>query len=560
MYKTPSQEEHPQEPQLSYPRRMAPRRRQKRFYSDEHPEIPKVRRASLHLETAADTSATLSVTPGKKARHKKAVEEEATPETEPAEAQHVPSTLPANKIMLAQRRRYAIYEPPPTAYRRQHLRKRRKPQPAFFGILRRLNHNRATAFTTMLVFLFALVLLPVTLNFLQNYHSSAQGPVVQSLLPGLGNNQAQTQPTADPHQIVLAPPNSDHPAPPVIATSAYLIDADTGATLYAHNPFTHLPMLSTTKLMTALLAAERGNLDQQITITDAINHDINDLSADSSLMGIKKGETYSLRDLLYGLMLVSGNDAAVVIADTVGGNLQNFVDQMNQRAKQLGLYDTHYVNPHGLLDPNHYSCAHDLAILGRASLGDPIIHEISGTKEYHIVKNAAHADHDLFNGNQFLWWYPGVDGGKPGWDGDKNFVQVISVTRNQRHLIGVAMHTNDWWTDMRDLMNWGFDNFTWVSPSEVDLTSPIPYDNQWGFFVRDKKENTIPTADHGRYYIYTGYSISDPILVYFDKNNGLKKFGFPEGPPEKVMNTMITQKFDHGTIQCNVSARQCQVI
>src|SRR5437660_4550932 len=263
MYKTPSQEEHPQEPRLSYPRRTAPRRRQKRFYSDEHPEVPKVRRASLYLDTPADVSATSPVTRRKDTRRKKAVEEEAAPETEAVEAPHVPSTSPANKIMLARRRRHAVYEPPPTAYRRPHLRKRRKPQPALFGILPRLSRNRAIAFTTMLVVLFVLVLLPMTLNFLQSYRSSAQGPFLQSLMPGSGNNQAQTQPTADPHQIVLAPPNSDHPPPPVIATSAYLINADTGATLYAHNPFTHLPMLSTTKLMTALLAVEHGNLDQQ---------------------------------------------------------------------------------------------------------------------------------------------------------------------------------------------------------------------------------------------------------------------------------------------------------
>ncbi|HZO72098.1 MAG TPA: D-alanyl-D-alanine carboxypeptidase family protein [Ktedonobacteraceae bacterium] len=555
MYKRPPQEEHPQQPQLSYPRRAALRRRQKEFYSDEHPEVPKVRRASLHL----DTPAALPTAPRRNVRRKKAIEGEVVPETEPMEAQDVPSTPATNKIMLARRRQPVVYEPPPTAYRRSHLHKRRKQQHAPFGIFRQLTRNRAVAFTTMMIFLFVLVLLPVTFNFLQSYRSSAQGPVIMGLGP-TGSGNSSVQPTADPHQIVLAPPNSNHPAPPVFATAAYLIDADTGATLYAHNPFAHLPMLSTTKLMTALLAVEHGNLDQQITITDAISRDLNNLSADSSLMGIKKGETYSLRDLLYGLMLASGNDAAIAIADAIGGNLQTFVTQMNQRAQQLGLYDTHYVNPHGLLDPNHYSCAHDLAILGRVSLGNSIIHEISGTKEYRIAKTAAHAEHDLFNGNQFLWWYPGVDGGKPGFDGDKDFVQVISVTRNQRHLIGVAMHTNDWWTDMRDLMNWGFDNFNWISPAEVDLTSPIPYDNQWGFFVRDKKENTIPTPDHGRYYIFTGYSIADPILTYFDKNNGLKKFGFPEGPPERSLNTIITQQFDHGTIQCDVNARQCRVM
>src|SRR5881396_2633568 len=105
------------------------------------------------------------------------------------------------------------------------------------------------------------------------------------------------------------PQETDHPAPPVIATSAYLLDADTGTTLYAYNPFLHLPMLSTTKLMTASLAVEQGNLERRITITNAMSNDISQLSADSALFGIKKGETYTLRDLLYGLLFVSGNDA-----------------------------------------------------------------------------------------------------------------------------------------------------------------------------------------------------------------------------------------------------------
>src|SRR6185312_1623801 len=172
---------------------------------------------------------------------------------------------------------------------------------------------------------------------------------------------------------------------------------------------------------------------------------------------------------------------------------------------------------------------------------------ISGTKQYHITKSSGHPDHYLVNGNQFLWWYPGVDGGKPGWDGATNFIQVVSVTRNHHHLIGVTMHTNDWWTDMRNLMNWGFNSFSWVSPYDADISNPpIPYDYSWNYFIRDKKENTIPTADQGRYYIYTGYSISGSILTYFDKNNGLKQIGYPTAEPKATTDTTITQQFEHG--------------
>ncbi len=367
------------------------------------------------------------------------------------------------------------------------------------------------------------------------------------------------QAPVNPHQVVIVPSDTDHPPPPVLATAAYLMDMDSGATLYAYNPFMHLPMLSTTKLMTALLAVEHGNLNQQVTITNALDRDIQQhISSDSSLFGLKKGETYTLRDLLYGLLLPSGNDAAVAIADTVGGSYQHFVDMMNQRARELGMYDTHYMNPSGLLATSHYSSAHDLAVLGRYTMSNPILHQIASTRLYHIPKTSQHAEHYLVNGNQFLWWYPGADGGKPGWDGNTDFVQVVSCTRNGRHLIGVTMNTKDWWTDMRDLMNWGFDNFQWISPYDVDLQHPIPYDYDWGYFVRDKKTNTLPTANHGRYYIYTGYSVSPPILSYFDKNGGLDKFGFPTSMPDYTQGSLVSQRFQKATIQCDLAGKQCK--
>jgi len=194
-------------------------------------------------------------------------------------------------------------------------------------------------------------------------------------------------------EIAITQQNDAHPAPPVLATSAYLLDADTGTTLYAYNPSMHLPMLSTTKLMTVLVAMQIGDPNQSILITDTIANDINQLPGDSSVMGIKKGETYTLKELLYGTLLASGNDAAVAIADQLGGNVQNFVDKMNQQAVKLGLHDTHYMNPHGLLATEHFSSAHDLAWLGKYSLSVPLIHTISSTREYDIPKNDRHSEH-----------------------------------------------------------------------------------------------------------------------------------------------------------------------
>jgi D-alanyl-D-alanine carboxypeptidase len=421
-----------------------------------------------------------------------------------------------------------------------------------------LRHNSAVVILSLLA-LALLILLPISVfGILSSTRPSTTSTV--------STNSGQSPPAKvqqlplNPHELIITPQDTDHPPPPVFATSAYLLDADTGTTLYAHNPFMHLPMLSTTKLMTAALALEQGNMDQRITITDAMMQQIGQLSPDSALFNVKKGEVYTLRDLLYGLLFVSGNDAALIIADTIGGSVPHFVDEMNARAHQLGMNDTHFMNPHGLLQAGQYSSAHDLAILGRYSMSLPLLHKMSGERIYSIPQGGNHPDRGLTNENQFLWWYPGVDGGKTGFDGVSDFIQVISSTRNNHHLIGVVMHTNNWWTDMRDLMNWGFSSFNWISPYDVEFQHPIPFDYLWDYFAKDKKENTIPTADSGRYFVYTGYSVSGPILQYFDMGGGLKKFGYPVKMPTVPGASLISQKFEHGTIQCNLTANTCQIV
>lgn len=591
------------------------------YYSDEHPEVPKVKRASLGLDEAdaqvpsprkstrnakeasqltydakvarpertlqrSSSPSARAIRPAPSARSRNNPGEQAysrpssyhhkVPRTRiydedllDAFEEHTghPDAAPraATKIMVAQRRRSTIstvYEPPsnPSAYRSKG--KRTKQHLTLFTYLQRARHNRRFMLVIS-IFIILLLVSPMIVNAIVNNNhsvtliSSGSGSAITANTSV--NGQAGTgSSSSNSGTLAIIPTDTDHPAPPVFATSAYLLDADTGVTLYAHNPFMHLPMLSTTKLMTALLAIEKGNPKQEITINSAISNDINQLAADSSVMGIKKGETYTLRELLYGMFLMSGNDAATAVADAIGGSLPRFVSMMNQRAAQLGLHDTHYMNPHGLLEDGHYSSAHDLAILGMVVMKNPLLHQISGTKQYTLPKTAQHAEHVMFNGNQFLWWYPGVDGGKPGWDGGSNFIQVVSVTRNGHHLIGVTMHTNDWWTDMRDLMNWGFDNFQWVSPRDSDRVSPIPYDSDWNFFAKDTKTVTVPTADAGRYYVYTGYSISGIILHYFDKNGGLPKFGYPESQPKATEGTTVSQRFDRGIVQCDTANGQCK--
>ncbi len=558
-------------------------------HTDEYSNVPKIRRASRFVEEEQPLPVVTNKLPE--------VDDLLAQELDEEEVRTPTRRETTAKIHVSpQRRRPYTYEPPPRSsstkvqrvqrpvrpsdpvrprqevsrprsqeqYARYGRREKRLQTRTLLSTLQDFSHNRTLVTITVGVLL-ALIFVPILVNVTVNsIHSSTSSGIISGGASGnssgSGSSQGVGQQQTDPHELVITPPETDHPAPPVFATSAYLLDADTGATLYAHNPFMHLPMMSTTKLMTATLTIERGNLDQNVTITDAIARDLSTLSADSSVMGIKKGETYTLRQLMYGLMLVSGNDAAIAIGDTIAGNLPSFVAMMNDKARSLGLLDTHYMNPHGLLATGHYSSAHDLAIMGRYAFSLPTLRAIDGTRTFDIAQNGSHAAHHMFNGNQFLWWYPGVDGGKPGWDGGSNFVQVVSCTRNGHHLIGVVMHTNNWWTDMRDLMNWGFNTFSWISPHDVDLHNPIPYDNLWNYFVDDKKDITIPTSDAGRYYIYTGYSVSNPILGYFDHNGGLKKFGYPIGLLTASNSSIVSQKFEHSTIQCDITSNQCKAV
>lgn len=597
MYKPPTDDESPRKNEEEtgsytpvYPRRSTYGRRpvdqhRQQFYADEHPEIPRVRRASLQqpksdhqpisengLEGLEDTDkvrfSSDRTQPQVRLKSKQkrtqfppfvgldSQSDEMQPQSPPT-GKHKREMLPltgfegwndtAKHERLSQhrvsRRKAPTHVPNTLSAAQKRLSSARKRMQ-----LRRI--RRKGWLLIGLTILLILVLAPLLTGILRKQQNNS--------LPGISISRLQSVPS-NSHELVIVPPDTDHPAPPILATSAYLLDTDNETTLYAQNPYLHLPMLSTTKLMTAALAVQMGNLDQKITITPQMENDIHQLSADSALLGVKQGETYSLRDLLYGLLYVSGNDAALVIADALAGSVQNFVAKMNQKAQELGLHDTHFVNPHGLEDPGQYSCARDLAVLGQYSLSIPTIQQISDGRSYQIPAGGNHPVRVVLNENQFLWWYPGVTGGKTGFDGVSDFVQVMQVTRDKRHMIGVVIHTVDWWTDMRDLMDYGSDDYTWNSPRNVELSGqPIPYDNLWNYFSKDTQDVSVPAANGGVYYVNTGYDVSGPILTYFNQQGGLKKFGFPTKLPAPSGTNFMGQQFQHGAILCNLTTNQCR--
>lgn len=605
VYKTPSDDEQQREEEETgsiapvYPRqsamaRKAAARPRKAFYADEHPEVPQVRRASLKQKRAEvlptsehgleeDDSSTLSAgetgpQPRLTSKHKRAAAPpftglETYHENSPTRGETGPQARLTSNPKRPEMLPFTGLESASNAVKReQHAARKTSSHttgmhPIIVRPPRQRRNNRSRALAQMrrirrktwlligLLALLVLVLTPILAGIVHNLT-----PQPNSTTANISIERLQSVPS-NPHELVIVPPNTDHPAPPVLATSAYLLDTSGETTLYAQNPYLHLPMLSTTKLMTASLAVETGNLDKEITITPAMEQDISQLSADSALFGVKLGETYTLRDLLYGLLYVSGNDAALVIADALAGSMPNFVAEMNQKAQELGLRDTHFVNPHGLLNAGQYSCARDLAVLGQYSLSIPALQQISDGRSYQIAAGGNHGVRMVLNENQFLWWYPGVTGGKTGFDGVSDFVQVMQVTRNGRHMIGVVMHTDNWWTDMRNMMDYGSGDYTWNSPHDVEQAGqPIPYDNLWNYFAKDTQNVSVPTANNGLYYTYSGYSIAGPILVYFNQQGGLKTFGFPIKMPLPSGATLMTQQFQHGAILCDLSKNQCRTV
>ena len=264
------------------------------------------------------------------------------------------------------------------------------------------------------------------------------------------------------------PPRALH-VPPVLAQAAFLLDVETGAALFQKFPDARRPMASTTKLMTALLAVESGRLDEVVTVSRVA------ATVGETSMGLYEGERVSLRDLLFGLLMNSGNDAAIAIAEHLAGSIDGFSSKMNDRAAALGLANTRYVNPHGLdhagyYSPNHFSSARDLARLCALALTDPALAEADGTLLKEVPAGPGRSPHRLRHAVSALWWYPGTIGGKTGFTGRAGQVRVTAAERAGTRLVAVVMDSPDHVGETRDLLDYGF---ALASRAESRLTVPV---------------------------------------------------------------------------------------
>jgi D-alanyl-D-alanine carboxypeptidase (penicillin-binding protein 5/6) len=217
--------------------------------------------------------------------------------------------------------------------------------------------------------------------------------------------------------------------PNVQALCAVAVDLDSGKILYEKNALLRNAPASTTKMMTAIVTVENSNLDDIVTISRKA------AGMDGSVMGLYTGQQLTVKELLYGLLLCSGNDAAVALAEHIGGDMESFARLMNEKAEELGLKDTHFVNSHGLDAEGHYSNAYELAKIGAYALSHDIIKEIVGTKFAHI------AGRNLTNTNELLGYYEGVYGLKTGFTNKAGRCLVTSAKRGDLNVITVVLNS-----------------------------------------------------------------------------------------------------------------------
>ena len=256
------------------------------------------------------------------------------------------------------------------------------------------------------------------------------------------------------------------------AKAMCVMESTTKRVLDSKNENAKLPMASTTKIMTAITAIESGkDLDSPFEISPKA------VGISGTSLYLRAGEVFTLRDLLYGLMLISGNDASVAIGEYCGGNLANFVDMMNNKAKEIGANSSHFDNTHGLDSKNHYTTAHDLALITSYAMQNPIFKEIVSTKNIKITNSDGKSRY-LKNKNKLLSSLEGCNGVKTGFTDDAGRCLVTSCEREGMNVVCVVLNCGPMFEESASLINEAFANYQmidltcgYVIPSKIKVTS-----------------------------------------------------------------------------------------
>lgn len=243
----------------------------------------------------------------------------------------------------------------------------------------------------------------------------------------------------------------------VSAQSAVLLCVNSGEVLFSKNENKRLSMASTTKIMTSLIAIEQATPEREIVVTSEM------VSVEGTSMGLKAGDSVSLRELVYGMMLQSGNDAANTVAYVIGGTPENFAKIMNERAKQIGMNNTNFVTASGLDDEMHYSTAYDMALLAAESILNPEFRFIASQKSAKLTYGNPPYPRTLTNHNRLLWKYSASIGIKTGFTKKSGRCLVSAAKKNGITLVAVTLNAGDDWNDHITMFEYGFSKYKSVS-------------------------------------------------------------------------------------------------
>ena len=287
--------------------------------------------------------------------------------------------------------------------------------------------------------------------------AAQDGPGAESSGPGQ-ETTAETTPAA---QETQGPSQADEsiPQPQIAAQGAALYNATTGQFLYTKNEDTQYYPASITKLMTALLVAENCDLNETVTFSATAT---TNLEAGAVSLNLTEGDQLTVEQCLYGLLLKSANEIGNALAEHVAGSNQAFAEMMNAKAASLGCTNTHFTNPHGLNDPNHYTTAHDMALIGQAALANDTVRKVASTLNYEFPATKKSGARTLTMGHKMLnpndsRYYPGIIGGKTGYTSKAGNTLVTVVEQNGTRLVAVIMKSSSThYTDTKALLDYGF--------------------------------------------------------------------------------------------------------
>jgi D-alanyl-D-alanine carboxypeptidase (penicillin-binding protein 5/6) len=312
---------------------------------------------------------------------------------------------------------------------------------------------------------------------------------IDNKLCNIGSINTNFQPVNnDLHDIDYINAENMGELPANATRSSYIaMERDSKRVLYGSNIDVKLPMASTTKIMTAILAIEKNDVKKKIKIPKSA------VGIEGSSIYLKENEEMTVEDLLYGLMLTSGNDSAAAIAIVTSGSVEKFADVMNERAKELGAVNTNFKNPHGLHHAEHYTTAYDLALIAAHALKNPIFQTVVSSEKYVIPDTGSGAGaRYLYNKNKMLKMYDGADGVKTGFTKNSGRCLVSSATRGDMRVVTVVLNHSDMWNDSMSLLNRSFENYKLKKILGVENGVDLP--------VEGGTKNSVASVPRDKFY------------------------------------------------------------